>query len=220
MNQSTQSIIPKSNLKWLLIALAIVIVGGGLYYYFGIFKGSKTTVTTSPTPGTSVSPSSNTTKSSTPSGGQSPKTANPNLTSFSFDPGDSRWPSKINITFDTLGKTFNVDTHSLIEGNIKLVEFSGDYGYTFNADAMTRASNDASGNQKNEWISSYENPTSTTIDGIEAAQYRWARGSTNGISVIVNVYKEDQKALKITADLSGISESDFNKILQSVKIQK
>lgn len=41
---------PKSNLKWLLIVLAAVIIGAGLYYYFGIVRGSKTAPTASPTP--------------------------------------------------------------------------------------------------------------------------------------------------------------------------
>jgi len=50
---------PKSNLKWLLIVLAVVIIGGGLYCYFGIYKGNQTIVANSPTPTNSVTNTSN-----------------------------------------------------------------------------------------------------------------------------------------------------------------
>lgn len=65
---------PKSNLKWLLIVLGAVIIGAGLYYYFGIFKGSKNLVTASPSPTLSatIPPSPGNTK--TPSNNQSSTT--------------------------------------------------------------------------------------------------------------------------------------------------
>lgn len=75
MNQPQPTPKSKSYLKWLLIVLAVVIVGSGLYYYFGIYKGSKTTVTTSPTPtkSTAITPSAGagtTTSPASTTGGQ------------------------------------------------------------------------------------------------------------------------------------------------------
>lgn len=65
---------PKSNLKWLLIVLAAVIIGAGLYYYFGIIKGSKTNPTASPTPtlASSILISPKLTPTSIPTSGQTP----------------------------------------------------------------------------------------------------------------------------------------------------
>ena len=82
MNQQP-SVQSKSYLKLLLIILAVVIVGSGLYYYFGIYKGvkgSSSVSVASPTPTKSVSPlSSGSTKTATPSNNLT-ATSNPTLT--------------------------------------------------------------------------------------------------------------------------------------------
>jgi len=69
----------KSYLKLLLIVLGVVIIGSGLYYYFGIYKGVKSvTSVSSPTPTKSaaVSPSG-ATETSTPASGTTTSTNEP-----------------------------------------------------------------------------------------------------------------------------------------------
>lgn len=224
---------PKSNLKWLLIVLIIVIIGGGLYYYFGIFKGGKTTVIASPTPTAAISPTaSSSTKTSTPTSGQTTTPSenqtsiNPNLTSFAYNTMDSLWPNDITVKFDALGKTFDKSIYSLKDGDNRLITFGTDYGYYPSTDALATARTDAAGHQRLTMPDSftYDNPVATTVSGLSAASYKWTKesshyGTTKGITVIVLVYPGvGQKAFEINGYLDQISESDFNKVLQSIII--
>ena len=204
---------------WLLWTLiGVVLIGGGFTYWYISGGKSGATTTTSPTPTKSVviSPSAGAPtsgKTSTPA-----TTQTPTKTSFTYNPTDSMWPKSITISFDGLGKTFQ--DYRLSDGTNVVVTFGSDTEYSSGANAITRAEGDASTNQKNQNISSYETPTATTVDGMEAAQYRWTSNTGSGISIIVNVYPEGQKALKITGFLNNISEADFNKIIQSIDIEK
>lgn len=97
---------PKSYLKLLLIILGVVIVGSGLYYYFGVYKatkGSSSISLTSPTPtkSTVVSPSasSGSAKTATPSEGQTATPQTSPSTSTATPQPPSGWK------YDTYGLT-------------------------------------------------------------------------------------------------------------------
>lgn len=121
----------KSYLKLLLIILGVVIVGSGLYYYFGIYKGikgSSSVSLASPTPSksTGVSPSGNTgsnQQSNTSGGNNSGNTQNNNT-----DNSSQNSPPPTNKTFSgTIAQYQSICTPPTIT-----FEYPSDYQVSLN----------------------------------------------------------------------------------------